>query len=58
MQHDYKEFQDAAEYDEKDQIWILATFLPFWTQIFFVKMAKKKKMGIVRAAQSEVGVLK
>lgn len=43
MQHDYREFQDAAGYDEKDQIWILATFLPFSAQLFLLKMGKKKK---------------
>ena len=64
MQHDYKEYKDTAEYDEKDQIWILATFLPFSAQIFLLKMGKKKKiyiyiyMDIVRAARSQVDVVK
>lgn len=52
VQHDYREFQDAAGYDEKDQIWILATFLPFSAQLFLLKMGKKKKkLDMVRAAR-------
>lgn len=61
MQHDYREFQDAAGYDEKDQIWILGAFLPVSAQLFLLKMGlkkKKKKMDIVRAARSQVDVVK
>lgn len=43
MQHDYREFQDAAGYDEKDQIWILGAFLPVSAQLFLLKMGLKKK---------------
>lgn len=33
MQHDYKEFWEAVKCNEKDQVLVLAPFLPFYAQI-------------------------
>lgn len=45
MQRDYKELQEAVEHNEKDQVQVLATFLPCWD-------FRRWKMGVRRATQA------